>query len=169
MPCRVVEQGTCRPPYPRPIGVRGGAAQAPERAAPPVTEARRVLPAAVVAKTVVEAPVLMRVRGEREERLLQPGEFRPRFPAEYHQAARHVVEAVAVLAARQRSGRVLEQADIVGHAQQVSIVQPGGCHATTGVGLRTRPSASLRYWMATDAQPSVCAAARAALAIPVAT
>ena len=117
-------------PHPGQRGARRGGAQPPQAAAPPVAEPRLVLPPPVHGHPVVEAPVrTLRVRGEREIPLGQPGPFRGagsgRDPVpvvltgQHDQAPGNVVEAVTVFAARRGVLRVFEQAGVVAEPAQV--------------------------------------------------
>ena len=108
--------------------------QAPQGAAPAVTDAGLVLPAAVVTEAVTE-PSVWRLGLGQEVEVAAPQGYQflgwRRFPAHHDQAAGHVVDAVSVLVPGHDSLGVLEQADVVGQALQVP--ERHGRVAHTGV------------------------------------
>ena len=132
-------------------------AQPPQCPAPPVTEARFVLPAPVVAQPVVAPAVgCLRMRQERQVALreLGNGSRRVALAADDDQAARGVVDAVAEPPPGDGAAGVLEEARLVAEAEQMVEGDGPGAQAT----LVTRDSmtwaASARYCPATAGHPS---------------
>ena len=80
------------------------------------------MPLAVIAEVVPELPPdRLRLREEVEVAPAQDDEFlrRRRFPADHQEAARDVVDVVAVLVQWHNTFRVPDQADVIGQPLQV--------------------------------------------------
>ena len=114
------------------VGPRAAAVPSAQREMPQPSSVRwLVVPPAVVPEVVTElSPECLRLREEVEIAAAEDDEFlrRRRLPAYHQQAARDVVDAVAVPVQRHDTVRVLEQADIVGQPLQVPEWRNGVAH-----------------------------------------
>lgn len=90
------------------------------------------MPLTVIAEVVPELPPdRLRLREEVEVASAQDDEFlgRRRFPADHQEAARDVIDVVAVLVQRHDAFRVPDQADVIGQPLQMPKRRNRVCHA----------------------------------------
>ena len=120
----------------KPVAVRDGASQTPERPSPAVLQAGQVLPARGGTAAVVEAAVHgLRIDHEPQVHVpeLRQGRIGSRLTDSDDEPAGDVVDAVAVLDAGFAELGVLEEADVVTQPREMRVADRGRAHAPTAI------------------------------------